>query len=172
MKLTPAGLFSDNLLDPATTSFFELKWVRFSDGVNCSPWSRVRVTSLYRDDSADGLPNSWSTTHFGTSTPSAGTLSRATDDKDGDGLTNLTEFILGTSPVDARSRLRSTAFTASTFEFPASPYALYTLESSPDLTTWTRFGNPIVPTTTTGSASGDFIPSALAKRFYRIRFGP
>lgn len=172
MKLTPAGFFGDNLLDPAGTSFFELKWVRFSDGVNCSPWSRVRVTSIYQDDSADGLPNSWSTTHFGTSTPSAGTLSRATDDKDGDGLTNVTEFILGTSPVNALSRLRSTAFTASTLEFPASPYALYTLESSPDLTAWTRFGNPIVPTATTGSASGDFVPSALAKRFYRIRFGP
>lgn len=172
MKLTPAGLFSDNVLDPATTSFFELKWVRFSDGVNCSPWSRVRVTSIYQDNSADGLPNSWSTTYFGSSTPSAGNLSRATDDKDGDGLTNVTEFILGTSPVDAFSRLRSTAFTASTLEFPASPYALYTIESSPDLTTWTRFGNPIVPTTTTGTASANFVPSAVAKRFYRVRFGP
>lgn len=172
MKLTPAGLFSDNVLDPATTSFFELKWVRFSDGVNCSPWSRVRVTSIYQDNSADGLPNSWSTTYFGSSTPSASNLSRATDDKDGDGLTNVTEFILGTSPVDAFSRLRSTTFTASTLEFPASPYALYTIESSPDLTTWTRFGNPIVPTTTTGTASANFVPSAVAKRFYRVRFGP
>jgi len=172
LKLTQAGFFSDNVLDPASNAFFELKWVRFSDGVNCSPWTQVRVTALYQDNDGDGLPNSWSTTYFGSPTPSAGSLSRATDDKDGDGLTNLGEFIIGTSPVDAVSRLRTSTFTASTLQWPASPYSLYTIEASSDLTTWTRFGNPVLATTSTGSSTGDFIPAATSKTFYRIRFGP
>lgn len=172
VKLTQAGFFSDNVIDPASNSFFELKWVRYSDGVNCSPWSQVRVTALYQDNGGDGLPNSWSTTHFGSATPSAGALSRATDDKDGDGLANLTEFIIGTSPVDAVSRLRTSSFTTSMLQWPASPYSLYTIESSPDLTTWTRFGNPVLATTGTGSTTGDFVPAATSKKFYRIRFGP
>lgn len=171
LKLTQASFFADNSVDPASNSFFIVKWVRFSDGVNCSPWTRVRVTAIYQDDSADGLPNSWSTTHFGTDVPSAGTLTRANDDKDADGLTNLREFILGTSPVSMDSRLKVTSITSAALSWPASPYALYTIESSTDLSSWTRFGNPVVPTTTTGSASGTFVTTSPVKRFYRVRFG-
>lgn len=172
LKLTQAGYYGDSSVDTATSSFFVLKWVRFSDGVHCSPWSRVRVVNIYSDSGGDGLPNSWSTTHFGSATPSAAALTRAGDDKDGDGLTNLTEFLLGTVPVNAVSRLRVTSLTSSTLEWPASPYALYTVESSSDLATWSRFGNPIVPTTSTGSASGNFVPAATTKKFYRVKFGP
>lgn len=171
LKLTQAGFFADNSVDPASNSFFIVKWVRFSDGVNCSPWTRVRVTAIYQDDSADGLPNSWSTTHFGTNVPSAGTLTRANDDKDADGLTNLREFILGTSPVSMDSRLKVTSITSGALSWPASPYALYTIESSTDLSSWSRFGNPVVPTTTTGSASGTFVTTSPVKRFYRVKFG-
>ncbi len=171
LKLTQAGFFADNSVDPASNSFFIVKWVRFSDGVNCSPWTRVRVTAIYQDDSADGLPNSWSTTHFGTDVPSAGTLTRANDDKDADGLTNLAEFILGTTPVSMDSRLKVTSITSGALSWPASPYALYTIESSTDLSSWSRFGNPVVPTTTTGSASGTFVTTSPVKRFYRVRFG-
>ena len=171
LKLTQAGFFADNSVDPASNSFFIVKWVRFSDGVNCSPWTRVRVTAIYQDDSADGLPNSWSTTHFGTDVPSAGTLTRANDDKDADGLTNLAEFILGTTPVSMDSRLKVTSITSGALSWPASPYALYTIESSTDLSSWSRFGNPVVPTTTTGSASGTFATTSPVKRFYRVRFG-
>lgn len=171
LKITQGGNYGDATLDPAGTSFWALKWLRFSDGVNCSPWTRVRVMNLMNDSSGDGLPNSWSTTHFGTAVPSAGTLTRASDDKDGDGLTNLAEFILGTSPVSMDSRLNITAITSGTLSWPASPYALYTIESSTDLSSWSRFGNPVVPTTTTGSASGTFITTSPVKRFYRVRFG-
>ena len=176
MKVTQAGYFGDASVDPATTSFYVLKWVRFSDAENCSPWSRVRITAIYEDTrpsgAEDGLPNSWMTTHFGSTTPSAGTLSRADDDKDGDGLSNLTEFRLGTSPVDAASRLKTLSFDATTLQWSSTPYLLYTVESSSDLLTWTRFGNPTLPTTNTGQADGSFIPAATVRRFYRVQFAP
>ena len=176
MKVTQAGYFGDASVDPATTSFYVLKWVRFSDAENCSPWSRVRITAIYEDTrpsgAEDGLPNSWMTTHFGSITPSAGTLSRANDDKDGDGLSNLTEFRLGTSPVDAASRLKTLSFDATTLQWSSTPYLLYTVESSTDLLTWTRFGNPTLPTTSTGQADGSFIPAATARKFYRVQFAP
>jgi len=176
LKVAQAGYFGDGSADPASTSYYMLKWVRFSDGVNCSPWSRVRITSIYGDSkpnaAADGLPDSWMTNYFGSITPSAGTLSRASDDKDGDGLSNITEFRLGTSPIDSASRLKTLSFNATTLQWSATPYLLYYIESSTDLINWTRFGNPTLPTISTGQASGSFIPAATARKFYRVQFAP
>jgi matrixin len=172
VKVAQAGYFSDGSVDPSTTSFYVLKWVRFSDGVNASPWSRVRITSIYADSQADGLPDSWMITYFGSIVPSSFSLSRASDDKDGDGLSNLTEFRLGTSPIDASSRLKTLSFATGSLQWSTTPYLLYYIESSPDLATWTRFGNPILPTTTTGQSNGSFIPAATARKFYRVQFAP
>jgi hypothetical protein len=172
VKVTQGGYFSDGAVDPASTSFYVLKWVRFSDGVNASPWSRLRITSIYADANADGLPDSWMINYFGSPTPSAANLSRASDDKDKDGLSNLTEFRIGTSPVDGSSRLKTVSFDAASLQWAATPYLLYYLESSPDATTWTRYGNPVLPTTTTGLSSGSFIPAATARKFYRVQFAP
>jgi hypothetical protein len=176
LKLTQGGYYGDAFLDPAGNSFWFEKWVRFSDGVNCSPWTRIRVTSLYEDTqpsgNRDGMPNSWMLTHFGSATPSAASMSRASDDKDGDGFTNLKEFQMGTSPVDATSRLRVTSFAAANLEWRATPYQLYTVESSTNLQTWTRFGNPVLATGFTGASDKIFVPSGSANRFYRVVFLP
>lgn len=176
MKVTQAGYFGDASVDPATNSAFLRKWVRWSDGVNCSPWKQVRITAIFEDTgpsgAEDGLPDSWMNTYFGFIIPSAGTLSRAGDDKDGDGLSNLTEFRLGTSPVDAASRLKTLSFDSASLQWSATPYLLYTVESSTDLLTWTRFGNPALPITSTGQSAGSFIPAATARKFYRVQFAP
>lgn len=176
MKVTQAGYFGDASIDPATNFAFLRKWVRYSDGVHCSPWTQVRVTAIYEDTrpsgEEDGLPNSWMLAYFGSITPGAGNLSRATDDKDGDGLDNLTEFRLGTSPVDGASRLKTLSFNADSMQWSATPYLLYVVESSTNLTAWTRFGNPVLPTTSTGLAEGSFIPTGQLRLFYRVTFAP
>jgi hypothetical protein len=171
LRFTQAGFFADGSVDPATLSFFVLKWVRFSDGVNCSPWTRVRVVTIYQDDDGDGQPNSWMLTHFGSTTPSAAARTRAIDDRDGDGLSNRAEFIIGTGPADAMSRLQAAMQPGAVLQWPATPYALYRVETSVNLTSRSRVGNPVLPVTSTGQAAGLSVP-ASGGVFYRVTFAP
>lgn len=171
LRITQNGYYSDNSIDPAGGSYFFQKYVRFSDGANLSPWTRIRVVAVRSDAQGDGLPDSWSVQHFRTASPTAAALSRPGDDPDKDGFTNLDEFLLGTDPVDAGSRLAVRDFDGQTLQWTASPYTLYTFESSTDLSTWVPFGLPVVPAAANASASVDLLPSALPKKFLRVRFG-
>ena len=62
----------------------------------------VRVR-LLRDDDNDGLPDNWEKQYFGNSTNAV-----ASADPDGDGRSNLQEYIAGTDPTNAASSLRIT----------------------------------------------------------------
>ena len=50
------------------------------------------------DSDGDGIPDSWMMQHFGHSTGLASDRSRAQDDADGDGMSNLQEYLAGTDP--------------------------------------------------------------------------
>src|SRR6266581_9024597 len=56
---------------------------------------RVRMR-LLRDDDNDGLPDAWEQQYFGNPTNAL-----ASDDSDGDGFSNLAEYIAGTDPTSA-----------------------------------------------------------------------
>jgi hypothetical protein len=174
LKYTAAQPWSDSeRSDPAGNSFKDSVFVRVSDGVNASPYIRVRVLSFNRDTqpgTSDGLPNWWMQKYFLNATPSAATLSRAQDDRDGDGLTNLDEWLAGTDPTVVSSRIVISAFDGSTLDFPARSYDLYEVVSSTDLITWTRALNPILPKTATGTATG--LGSATGFNFFRLRRVP
>ena len=83
-------------------------------------------------------------------------------DSDGDGLTNLQESILGTNPFDAASRFSTVlsvpaaSFLATTW--PSELGKRYSLETSPDLITWTPAatldgtGAPLSVTSSTSAA--------------------
>lgn len=58
------------------------------------------------DSDSDGLPDSWETQHFGNLGSSAVT------DSDGDGTTNLMEYLAGTNPNSAASVFRPTSHTS------------------------------------------------------------
>ena len=95
----PKGYFSDSpRLDPAGNEFYDSVYVRYSDGANASPFAAVRVISFNQDSSGEGIPDNWRTTYFGSPDPSAGQRRHAADDYDGDGFSNLTEFLLGSDP--------------------------------------------------------------------------
>ena len=173
LRLMQAADYSDGAdIDPATGGYYLQKHVRFSDGSNLSPWTMVRVVAIRRDSQGDGLPDSWSLQHFGSASPSAALLSRASDDRDKDGFTNLQEFLLGTVPVSADSRLAVRSFDGQTIQWSASPYALYTLESSTNFVSWVPFGLPVVAVSTNASTRVDLLPSpATPRQFLRVRFG-
>jgi hypothetical protein len=58
------------------------------------------------DTDGDGLPDSWETPYFGSL--SAG----ATGDADGDGTTNMMEYLAGTNPLSAASVFRPATHTS------------------------------------------------------------
>jgi autotransporter-associated beta strand protein len=61
------------------------------------------LTVTTTDTDVDGIPDSWMITYFGHPTGEAADNSRAQDDADNDGLTNLREFQEGTDPKDSDS---------------------------------------------------------------------
>ena len=58
------------------------------------------------DSDGDGIPDSWMQLYFGHPTGQAGDHSLAVDDPDGDGFSNLQEYITGTDPTNNASAFR------------------------------------------------------------------
>ncbi len=56
----------------------------------------------------DGIPDWWRLAYFGHPTGQAGDLSRGSDDADGDGASNLNEYLAGTDPLSLASVFRIT----------------------------------------------------------------
>lgn len=188
VKYTPSGYFADSdRNDPDTTggySYLDLIFARYSDGTNASPYSLVRVLSLRGEATLtpDGLPDYWMMNYFGHSTPQAADLSRATDDADGDGLTNLQEYRTGTNPKDANSNLQIPAFAGDFLQFRAQAYELYELLGSTNLSQWSVL-TPVFPTTssitirttlpqTNIMATVSNLPTTAPRMFYRVRKVP
>jgi hypothetical protein len=73
------------------------------------------VLTVLADGDKDGLPDDWMTQYFGHTNGLASDQSRAQDDADGDGATNLEEYQAGTNPTNAASVFR--------LIFPADPLA-------------------------------------------------
>jgi hypothetical protein len=56
----------------------------------------------------DGIPDSWRQTYFGGNGSTTNSMSCATCDPDGDGFSNLQEFLTGTNPTNPASAFRIT----------------------------------------------------------------
>jgi hypothetical protein len=157
-------------VDPAGTRFYDQMFARYSDGPNASPFVSVRVISFlddsFPDTGSDGIPDAWMTTYFGDPDPALSSNSGAYDDFDGDGFTNLQEFILGSDPTLADSNLRITSFDLKTLQFQAKPYELYEVYGSTNLLTWRRAINPIVPTAAPAVATG--YTNGAGRQFFRV----
>jgi hypothetical protein len=60
-----------------------------------------KLADVFSD--TDGIPDWWRLAYFGHALGSAADNSRAGDDADGDGVSNLTEYLHGSDPLNAAS---------------------------------------------------------------------
>ena len=119
------------------------------------------------DGDSDGLPDSWETEHG---------LDLASDDSgadpDGDNLTNLHEYKLGTDPKDGNSgfranELKSTGGGDFSLTWKSIPGKSYTVQSSVDLKTWSNLSGPHAAAENETSANIS-AEATLTRGFYRV----
>jgi uncharacterized repeat protein (TIGR01451 family) len=132
---------------------------------------------VYLDADNDGIPDYWTQQFFGHGTGQASDHSRAGDDADGDGLSNLQEYLAGTSPVDPGSALRiitmEEAATNIVVGFASVTNKLYRLESSDDISgPWTNIVADQIAGTGETVQRLDMGAATLPKRFYRVHLLP
>src|SRR5205807_19667 len=107
---------NNSLLATATTSSLALAPVDISQagiyqvvvtnsiGMVASAPAVLKVIGA--DTDGDGIPDSWMMQYFGHPLGLASDHSRAQDDADEDGMTNLQEYLAGTNPLDPQSSLK------------------------------------------------------------------
>ena len=95
-------------------------------------------------------------------------------DSDGDGLTNLQEYLSGTNPRDASSRLKFDSVSASagtvTLRFTAVANLSYTIQYRDDLAAggWQKLTNVLAAATTRDTDVQDPAGGGARERFYRL----
>ena len=125
-------------LAPGSTHSFQLDYV-LADG-RSSPRSSATTSTTYGILTWGGIPYEWMVANFGTDiwlwpSPYA--------DTDGDGVSNLNEFLAGTTPTNAASALRldlqSTA-QGLFLDWNTQPGLIYQVQVSTNLKSWTNLG--------------------------------
>lgn len=136
----------------------------------------LQVSILVVDSDGDGIPDDWMMRYFGHATGQAGDKSRAQDDFDSDGMTNLAEYIAGTDPTDSASFFAFTKLvhdgqtSRDALEWYSASNRTYFVYGSPTLSlnasNYTLIASNIVSTPPRNSYTNTLMPSA---RFYRVQ---
>jgi len=121
------------------------------------------------DSNADGLPDAWERTYFGTLSvnPNA--------DADGDGMSNKQEYLAGTNPTNALDKLKITAYTTASGGTNASLTwnsvltRNYRIQKTTNLVSqiWTDSGLGVIPPAGS-SITRAFTDTFATNRFYRV----
>lgn len=131
------------------------------------------IVSASADVDSDGTPDWWMQKYFGHATGQAADRSRASDDADGDGFTNMQEFRAHTDPRNPLSALRVTAVQRETdgthITFMSVAGKSYRLEAKDSLTapTWTTIADNIFGLGGTTTVIDTAALSSL-RRFYHV----
>ena len=90
-------VFTNSVAD----SQLEIMFTPVVDNARVSGLQVRKIADLF--SGGDGIPDWWRLAYFDHTTGLAGDNSRATDDADGDGASNLNEYLAGTNPLAANS---------------------------------------------------------------------
>ena len=141
-------------------------WISLSNSV-----ARVQTDTIQKGSLApNGIPIAWLLNNFGTTNVSASA------DPDHDGMSNLQEYLAGTDPNDANSKLQ---ITAQSFDSGGLNGSLtwnsvasrsYYVQKTFDLTSgiWFDSGLGLIPPTGTSTTSS-FTDTNAPMRFYRVQ---
>ncbi|NOU36570.1 MAG: hypothetical protein HOO88_07355 [Kiritimatiellaceae bacterium] len=138
------------------------------------PASDVSVTAVYRtiDSVGDGVSDAWRALYFGGDGTTTNGQSAASADPDGDGASNLKEYLDGTSPQDGQSALhigRTFSGSGGALNFRSVTGFRYRLETTASLTSpsWTTM---IYNITGDGlQKQTSFTLGTASNGFYRLR---
>jgi hypothetical protein len=97
--------YSDTGVAPCQTYYYRVRAHNDCAGSLYSGTVSV-YTAPPEDSDCDGIPNAWMIQYFGHPNGQEADLSRAGDDADGDGMTNLQEYLAGTDPTNNASVFR------------------------------------------------------------------
>lgn len=123
-------------IDLTTGTFSGYAWSQNTGWINLGTSLKTQSIALL-DSDADGLDDRWETEFL--VKPS---LAEPLDDPDGDGFSNLDEFLAGTHPSNPSSRLRILDFSldpstpSATLIHSSQPGRLFRLNASSDLSSW------------------------------------
>jgi alpha-amylase len=136
-----------------------------------------RIADVYSD--TDGIPDWWRLAYFNHPVGAAADKSRGTDDADGDGVSNLTEFLNGTDPSNPSSFPSAPVFDINQIALTGSNIQIY----CPSVTNWSYqlLGRDSLDTSSIWTNLGPALPGnggellftdsigPNGKRFYRVQ---
>jgi hypothetical protein len=145
---------------------------RYPDGtgtiLKMPPTLGFTNTQSLVDSDGDGIPDSWESVH-GLDPLSA---ADATLDPDGDGMSNLAEYLADTDPHDSTSRFTANFIRPNgspAIQFMARPGRPYHVQYSDSMNSgsWQKLAD-ISPVTTAGTVTVNDPQATDARRFYRV----
>lgn len=176
VKYNARGFFGGPTFDPFSTSVYNQAQLVATDGTNLSAPVFISVKSLFPDrfpaNASDGLPDEWMTSFFGDADPAQVQGFSVAGDADGDGISNLDEFRIGSDPTDAASVLMFLPSTQNqTLNFTSTIGELYQAEYSTDLINWAVAAMP-VQATGANTVISNFLNGIGESAFFRVQRVP